>query len=94
MVLSTSGQNQPQTNEIQKMIKPGDVVELLPNNQRNRQLRKQEGKMDWTVIKIDPRTICFNHQEGILIQSIQESEHTRWVQREDIVLKRFEENTR
>ena len=76
------------------MIKPGDIVELLPNNQRNRQLRKQEGKMDWTVIKIDPHTICFNKQEGILIQSIRESDHTRWVQREDIVLKRFEENTR
>ena len=76
------------------MIKPGDVVELLPNNQRNRQLRKQEGKMDWTVVKIDPNTICFNKQEGILIQSIRESDHTRWVQREDIVLKQFKENTR
>ena len=94
VVFSTPDQNQPQTNEDEKMIKPGDVVELLPTNQRNRQLRKQEGKMDWTVLKIDPHTICFNKQEGILIQSIRESDHTRWVQREDIVLKEFKEHKR
>lgn len=74
------------------MIKPGDIVELLPTNQRNRQLRKQENKHDWTVLKIDPNTICFNRQEGILIQSIRESDHTRWVQRDDIELKEFREN--
>ena len=76
------------------MIKPGDIVELLPTNQRNRQLRKQEGKMDWKVLEINPNTICFNKQEGILIQSILESDHTRWVQRVDIVLKEYRENTR
>jgi hypothetical protein len=74
------------------MIKIGDIVELLPTNQRNRQLRKQENKHDWTVLKIDPNTICFNRQEGILIQSIRESDHTRWVQRDDIELKEFREN--
>ena len=76
------------------MIKPGDIVELLPTNQRNRQLRKQEGKMNWKVLEINPNTICFNKQEGILIQSILESDHTRWVQRVDIVLKEYRENTR
>jgi len=76
------------------MIKIGDMVELLPNNQRNRQLRKQEGKHEWIVVKIDPRTICFNKQEGILIQSVLDSKHTRWVQREDIELKEFRENLR
>lgn len=76
------------------MIKIGDTVELLPTNQRNRQLRKQENKHDWTVLKIDPNTICFNRQEGILIQSIRESDHTRWVQRDDIELKEYRENTR
>ena len=76
------------------MIKIGDMVELLPSNQRNRQLRKQEGKMDWTVLKIDPKTVCFNNQEGILIESIQDSDHSRWVQRDDIELKEFRENIR
>ena len=74
------------------MIKPGDMVELLPTNQRNRQLRKQENKHDWTVLKIDPNTICFNRQEGILIQSVIDTKHTRWVQRDDIELKEFREN--
>ena len=92
VVSQSPGQGQPQTNENEKMIKPGDIVELLPTNQRNRQLRKQENKHDWTVLKIDPNTICFNRQEGILIQSIRESDHTRWVQRDDIELKEFREN--
>ena len=44
------------------MLKVGDIVELLPTNQRNRQLRKQNGKWEWEIIKIDPSTICFNNQ--------------------------------
>jgi len=46
------------------------------------------------VLKIDPNTICFNRQEGILIQSVLDSKHTRWVQREDIELKEYRENLR
>ena len=76
------------------MIKIGDIVELLPTNQRNRQLRSQDGKKDWVVIKIDPKTICFNKQEGIFIESVIDSKHTRWVQREDIQLSQFRENYR
>ena len=74
------------------MIKEGDIVELLPTNQRNRQLRKQNGKWEWVVIKIDPETICFNKQEGILIQSVIDHKHDRWVQRADIQLIEFREN--
>ena len=76
------------------MIKPGDIVELLPTNQRNRQLSKQIGKWEWVVIKIDPSTICFNKQEGILIQSIIDHKHDRWVQRADNKLIAFRENRR
>lgn len=76
------------------MIKIGDMVELLPTNQRNRQLRKQDGKHDWVVLKIDPNTICFNNKEGIFIESVIDREHTRWVQREDIELKEYRENIR
>ena len=76
------------------MIKPGDIVELLPTNQRNRQLRKQNDKWEWVVIKIDPSTICFNKQEGILIQSVIDHKHDRWVQRADIKLIEFRENRR
>lgn len=94
MVSQASGQSQHQTNEDAKMIRVGDMVELLPTNQRNRQLRKQENKHDWTVLKIDPNTICFNRREGILIQSVIDTKHTRWVQREDIELKEYKENLR
>ena len=74
------------------MFKVGDIVELLPTNQRNRQLRKQNGKWEWVIIKIDPNTICFNKQEGILIESTIDHKHTRWVQRQDIELIEFREN--
>ena len=74
------------------MFKVGDIVELLPTNQRNRQLRKQNGKWEWEIIKIDPSTICFNKQEGILIQSVLDRKHDRWVQREDIQISAFREN--
>ena len=75
------------------MIKEGDVVELLPTNNRNRQLRGQEGKHHWEIIKIDPNTICFGKTEGILIKHIGSS-HDRWVQRCDIKLIEFKENRR
>ena len=74
------------------MLKVGDIVELLPTNQRNRQLRKQNGKWERVIIKIDPSTICFNKQEGILIQSVLDRKHDRWVQREDIQISAFREN--
>ena len=76
------------------MIKTGDIVELLPTNNRNRQLRAQNGKYEWIVIKIDPETICFNNQEGILIQSTIDRKHDRWVQRDDIQLTISRENLR
>ena len=76
------------------MFKPGDIVELQPTNQRNRQLRRQEGKRMWKVIKIDPETICFGKQEGILIESVIDRKHDRWVQHDDIVLLQYEENLR
>ena len=74
------------------MLKPGDIVELQPTNQRNRQLRSQEKKWEWVIVKIDPETICFKNEEGILIQSVIDPKHDRWVQRNDIKLIEFKEN--
>ena len=67
-------------------------MELQPTNQRNRQLRSQEKKWEWVIIKIDPETICFKKEEGILIQSVIDPKHDRWVQRNDIKLIEFKEN--
>lgn len=77
-----------------RQIRPGDIVELLPTNSRNRQLRKQDGKIFWKVLSIDPHTICFNREEGIAIESVIDKEHWRWVKREDIKLTEFRENVR
>ncbi len=76
------------------MIKEGDVVELLPNTNRHRQLRAQEGKHEWVVLKIDPDTICFGGSEGFYIESCIDRKHTRWVQRTDIELIELKENRR
>jgi|TARA_B100001964_G_scaffold222958_1_gene268407 hypothetical protein len=76
------------------LLKEGDIVELLPTNNRNRQLRAQEGKHEWEVLKIDPRTICFNNNEGILIQSVKDRKHERWVERNDIALIEYREHRR
>ena len=67
-------------------------MELQPTNQRNRQLRSQEKKWEWVIVKIDPETICFKNEEGILIQSVIDRKHDRWVQRNDIKLIEFKEN--
>ena len=77
-----------------RQIKAGDIVELLPTNQRNRQLRKQEGKVEWRVLRIEPKTQCFGDKEGIAIESLVDSKHWRWVQREEIKVITFKENVR
>ena len=64
-------------------IKVGDIVELLPTNNRNRQLRAQDQKLIWEVIKVD-RPICLNKELGYFIEH--QDGHTRWVHPQDVVL--------
>ena len=71
------------------MIKTGDIVELLGTNQRNRQLRSQEKKRFWTVVKIGTPQ-CFFGKEGFLIQHV--SGHDRWVLADDIQITHYREN--
>ena len=61
----------------------GDIVELLPTNNRNRQLRAQDKKLIWEVIKVD-RPQCLNKRLGYFIEH--KDGHTRWVEPEDVVL--------
>ena len=74
---------------LMDMIKVGDIVELQPTNQRNRQLRSQDKKHIWEVVKIDTPQ-CFNGDVGFLI--LHQSGHERWVQADDIKLRTFREN--
>ena len=61
----------------------GDIVELLATNNRNRQLRAQDGKMIWEVIKVD-RPQCLNNRLGYFIEH--KDGHTRWVEPDEVVL--------
>jgi hypothetical protein len=73
------------------MIRVGDIVELLPTNNRNRQLRSQHGKHIWKVVKIEG-VQCFSPDLGFLIQSIKDPSHDRWVRVEDIFVLEYKEN--
>ena len=72
-------------------IKEGDIVELQPTNNRNRQLRGQERKHIWEVVQVAPWTICFEGGPGIMIVH-RATNHQRWVQEDDISIVDFKEN--
>ena len=72
------------------MIKVGDIVELLPTNNRNRQLRSQENKHIWEVMQIKP-VMCFGGDLGFDIKHVG-SNHTRWVKVDEIQISEFREN--
>ena len=75
---------------LMDMIKVGDLVELQPTDNRNRQLRSQENKYDWEVLKIDTPQ-CLSGKLGYFIKHIG-SALTRWVTVNDIKLRTFKEN--
>ena len=64
-------------------IRVGDIVELLPTNNRNRQLRAQDKKLIWEVIEVD-RPQCLNKRLGYFIEH--KDGHTRWVDRDEVLL--------
>ena len=72
-----------------EMIKIGDIVELLPTNQRNRQLRSQEKKYDWRVIEIGTPQ-CYFGKLAYLIEF--DINHSRWVLPEDVKIKYYRES--
>ena len=72
-------------------IKEGDIVELQPTNNRNRQLRGQERKHIWEVVQVAPWTICFDGGPGVMIIH-RATKHERWVQEGDIAITDYVEN--
>ena len=64
-------------------IHVGDIVELMPTNNRNRQLRAQDKKLIWEVIKVD-RPQCLNKRLGYFIEH--KDGHTRWVEPNEVLL--------
>ena len=74
-----------------KLPKVGDIVELLPTNNRNRQLRSQESKHIWEVLTVDT-PIYLKGDLGFMIKHVG-SDHTRWVTADDIKITQYQENT-
>ena len=74
-----------------KLPKVGDIVELLPTNNRNRQLRSQENKHFWEVIKVDT-PIYLQGDVGFMLKAVGSS-HTRWATADDLKITEFRENT-
>ena len=71
--------------------KVGDIVELLPTNKRNRQLRSQENKHFWEVLQVD-KPIYLKGDVGFMLKAVGSS-HTRWATADDIKITEFRENT-
>jgi len=71
--------------------KVGDIVELQPTNNRNRQLRSQENKHIWKVLTVDT-PIYLKGDLGFMIKHVG-SDHTRWVTAEEIKITQYKENT-
>ena len=74
-----------------KLPKVGDIVELLPTNNRNRQLRSQENKHFWEVLSVD-RPIYLHGDLGFMLKHVG-STHTRWATADDIKIHEYKENT-
>ena len=71
--------------------KVGDIVELLPTNNRNRQLRSQENKHFWEVLQVD-KPIYLKGDLGFMLKHVG-SNHTRWAAADDIKIHEYKENT-
>ena len=74
-----------------KLPKVGDIVELLPTNNRNRQLRSQENKHFWEVLQVD-KPIYLKGDLGFMLKHVG-SNHTRWAAADDIKIHEYKENT-
>jgi len=78
------------SSDSDRKVEVGDIVELLPTNQRNRQLRSQDNKLLWEVLEIR-RLKWFGDEIHFDIKHLG-SDHSRWVKREEIEIDTFREN--
>ena len=72
-------------------LKKGDIVELQPTDNRNRQLLNQEKKRIWEVVKSSPSVQAFSGDPGVLILH-RATKHERWVQEDDIAITDYVDN--
>ena len=69
----------------------GDIVELLPINNRARQLRKEHGFIEWEVVEIRENLQAFDGKRGFDIKALGSSK-SRWVTEDEIKIVTFREN--
>ena len=74
-----------------RLPRGGDIVELLPTNNRNRQLRSQENKHFWEGLTVDT-PIYLQGDLGFMLKHVG-SNHTRWAAADDIKIHEYKENT-
>ena len=63
-----------------RVIKVGDIVEVLPH------------RWECEVLKIEEECKEVGFAEGVLVKSVLNSHNIRWERREDIRIKRCKEN--
>lgn len=73
------------------MIAIGDIVELLPINNRARQLRKEHGFIEWEVVEIRENLPVFGGNRGFDIKALGSSK-SRWVTEDAIKIVTLREN--
>jgi hypothetical protein len=66
-------------------IKTGDIVELQPTDNRNRQLINEEKKRIWEVLKTSAQVQGLGNVPGVLILH-RVTKHERWVPEDDIAI--------
>lgn len=72
-------------------IKIGDIVELQPTDNRNRQLINQDRKRIWEVVKTSPSVQALGGDPGVLILH-RTTQHERWVPDDDIAISDYVDN--
>ena len=72
-------------------LKTGDIVELQPTDNRNRQLINQDKKRIWEVVKTSTRVQGLGNEPGVLILH-RITKHERWVPEGDIAISEYVEN--
>jgi len=66
-------------------LKTGDIVELQPTDNRNRQLINEDKKRIWEVLKTSAQVQGLGNGPGVLILH-RVTKHERWVPEDDIVI--------
>jgi len=72
-------------------LKTGDIVELQPTNNRNRQLINQEKKRIWEVLKTSAQVQALGNGPGVMILH-RVTKHERWVPEDDIAITEYVDN--